>query len=118
MSSGPACAVAPAASTHRVLVLDGSYSMAYRPTDKTRFERAKELARQIVEESPQGDGFTLVLDVGAAAGGGGHAGLRAAARSSEEIDDLELPHTAADLPATLGRDPAGPRERPARKPAA
>ena len=54
-------AFTPGGHAHRVLVLDGSYSMAYKPTDKTRFERAKELARQIVEESPQGDAFTLVL---------------------------------------------------------
>ena len=38
--------------THRVLVLDGSYSMAYKPTDKSRFERAKELAARIVGETP------------------------------------------------------------------
>ena len=35
--------------------------MAYKPTDKSRFERAKQLAAQIVEESSQGDAFTLVL---------------------------------------------------------
>ena len=49
------------ARTHRVLVIDGSYSMAYRPTDKSRFEQAKDVARQIVHESPRGDGFSLVL---------------------------------------------------------
>src|SRR5687768_7395230 len=47
--------------THKVLVLDGSFSMAYKPTDKSRFERAKELAIAIVDESNQGDGFSLVL---------------------------------------------------------
>ncbi len=35
--------------------------MAYKPTDRTRFDRAKQLAEQIVEERSQGDGFTLVL---------------------------------------------------------
>ena len=44
-----------------MLVIDGSFSMGYRPGDKTRFERAKEIASRIVEESRQGDGFTLVL---------------------------------------------------------
>ena len=76
-----------------MLVIDGSYSMAYKPADKSRFERAKELAARIVEESPQGDGFTLVLDGRAAAGGGGHAGLRAPASCCDEIDSLELSHT-------------------------
>jgi len=46
---------------HKVLVLDASYSMAYKPTDRSRFDRAKQLAEQIVEESSQGDGFTLLL---------------------------------------------------------
>lgn len=86
--------------THRVLVIDGSYSMAYKPADKSRFQRAKELAAQIVEESSQGDGFTLVL-------------LTAVPRAVvanpvfeksdflPEIDNLALEHTTADLPASL-----------------
>ena len=52
---------APGGRTHRVLVVDGSYSMLYQPDDKSRFERAKELARRIVAESPPHDGFSLVL---------------------------------------------------------
>ncbi len=47
--------------THRVLVIDGSYSMAYRSGDKSLFDRAKELAARIIKDSPQGDAFTLVL---------------------------------------------------------
>ncbi len=93
-------ALGPGERTHRVLVIDGSYSMAYRPTDKSRFERAKELAAQIVEESPQGDAFTLVLM---------SAPPRIVVTNPvfeprdflPEIDSLELPHTTADLPATL-----------------
>jgi hypothetical protein len=46
---------------HRVLVLDGSYSMAYKPADRSRFELAKDLIRGLVARSRQGDGFTLVL---------------------------------------------------------
>ena len=46
---------------HRVLVLDGSYSMAYKPGDRSRFELAKDLIRDLVARSTQGDGFTLVL---------------------------------------------------------
>lgn len=86
--------------THRVIVIDGSYSMGYRPADKSRFERAKELAVRIVEESRPGDGFTLVL-------------MSEPARVIvgtpvfeprdflQEIEGLTLPHTSADLPATL-----------------
>jgi hypothetical protein len=47
--------------THFVLVLDASYSMDYRAGQRTRFEQAKEFAAQVVEDSRQGDGFTLVL---------------------------------------------------------
>ena len=93
-------ALTPGERTHRVLVIDGSYSMAYKPTDKSRFQRAKEVAARIVEESPQGDGFTLVLM---------SAPPRAVVANPvfsprdflPEIDKLALLHTTADLPATL-----------------
>jgi len=86
--------------THRVLVLDGSYSMAYQPTDQTRFDRAKQMARQMVEESPQGDAFTLVLMSSPPRVVVG----RPAVEPSEilrEIDALRLSHASADLPATV-----------------
>ena len=51
----------PAMPTHKVLVLDASYSMALQADGSQRFDRAKQLAEQIVDESSQGDGFTLVL---------------------------------------------------------
>ncbi len=99
---GSGFAFTPGEQTHRVLVIDGSYSMAYRPTDKSRFERAKELAARIVEESPQGDGFTLVLfsDPPRVV----VANPVFEARSIlPEIDNLTLPHASADLPATLAQ---------------
>jgi hypothetical protein len=86
--------------THRVLVLDGSYSMAFQPTDQTRFDRAKQMARQMVEESPQGDAFTLVLMSSPPRVVVG----RPAVEPSEilrEIDNLRLSHATADLPATV-----------------
>ncbi len=46
---------------HYLLVLDVSYSMDYRTGDKSRLDHAKELAAQLVRDSHQGDGFTLVL---------------------------------------------------------
>lgn len=86
--------------THRVLVIDGSYSMAYRPADKSRFEQAKAVARQIVHESPRGDGFSLVLMSDPA-----RAVVCTPALEPEEflreIDGLALPQTTADLPRTL-----------------
>lgn len=86
--------------THRLLVFDGSFSMAYKPADKSRFDRAKEVATQIVDEANQGDGFTLVLlsDPPRAV-----VGTPAFDRADfvREIENLALPHTTADLPATL-----------------
>jgi hypothetical protein len=46
---------------HRVLVCDDSYSMGYREADRSRFQRAQEMARQLVQQSSPGDAFTLVL---------------------------------------------------------
>ena len=85
-----------------MLVIDGSYSMAYKPTDKSRFERAKQLAAQIVEESTQGDGFTLVL---MASPPSVIVGTPAVEPRDflEEIENLKLPHGGADLPATLAQ---------------
>ncbi len=86
--------------THKVLVVDASYSMAYKPTEKNRFDRAKELAARIVEESNQGDGFTLVV---MAAPPKVIVGSPAFEHRDflEEIKNLKLWHGGADLPATL-----------------
>ncbi len=53
--------VASGERVHKVFVVDASYSMAYRAGESSRFERAKQMAAQIVGESHQGDGFSLVL---------------------------------------------------------
>jgi hypothetical protein len=47
--------------THVVLVIDGSYSMDYRDGDVTRFDRARTRASELVRDSLQGDGFSLIL---------------------------------------------------------
>ena len=86
--------------THRVLVFDGSYSMTYRPTDKSRFARAKELAARIVEEARQGDAFSLVLMAAPPRVVAGPLAFDAAAVRAE-IEHLDPLDTAADLPATV-----------------
>ncbi len=93
-------AFTPGGHVHRVLVFDGSYSMAYKPADKTLFDRAKQLARQIVEESPQGDAFTLVVMSSSPRVVVGTAALEPSA-VVEEIERLQLPQTTADLPAAI-----------------
>src|SRR5436190_14728422 len=50
-----------AAPTHKVLVIDGSYSMAYRADGSTNFAKAKQLAAEIVRASLPGDAFTVIL---------------------------------------------------------
>lgn len=91
---------AAAGRTHRVLVIDGSYSMAYQPAEKSRFDRARELARQIVEAGRQGDACTLLLMSSPPQVVVGKPALEPD-EVLEEIDNLRLPHTTADLPATV-----------------
>jgi Mg-chelatase subunit ChlD len=86
--------------THRVIVIDASYSMGYRPTDISRFARAKQLATKLVDESAQGDGFTLVLLADPPRVIVGTPAL-AAGEFIKEIENLKLLHTGADLPGTL-----------------
>ncbi|MGD9723693.1 MAG: BatA domain-containing protein [Pirellulales bacterium] len=90
----------PGGRTLKVLVLDGSYSMAYKPTDKSCFDRARQLAAQIVDESAQGDAFALVL---MAAPPVVIVGTPAVEPGDfvDEVENLKLPHGSADLPATL-----------------
>ena len=89
-----------AGRTHFVLVLDGSYSMDYREAEKSRFELAQQLAIQVVQDSRQGDGFTLVL----------MADPPVVVISEpafdpkdvrEEIENMRMRHGGANLPATL-----------------
>lgn len=88
-------------NTHWVLVLDGSYSMDYRSGgNKSRFDAARETARQIVAEARQGDGFTLVLMA--------DPPLSVIADPAfapqdvlDEIDALRLRHGGANLTSTL-----------------
>jgi hypothetical protein len=86
----------------KVLVIDGSYSMAYKPTDKSRFDRAKQLAQQIVDESRQGDAFALIL---LAEPPQTVIGTPAMDRRSvqDEIENLRITHGGGDLLATLGK---------------
>ncbi|HWA97443.1 MAG TPA: BatA domain-containing protein [Pirellulales bacterium] len=88
--------------THKMLVVDSSFSMGYKPTDKSRFDRAKELAARIVDESNQGDGFTLLVLANPPRV---VVGTPAFERRDflEEIENLKLWHGGANLPATLAQ---------------
>lgn len=86
--------------THRVLVLDASLSMGYRAGGKSRFERAKEIAVRIVDESLPGDGFTLVV-MASPPRTVVATPARNPAEFRKELDALELWHGKADLAQTL-----------------
>lgn len=46
--------------THRIIVLDTSFSMEFEGPTETRFQQAQQIAREIVESASQGDAFNLV----------------------------------------------------------
>ncbi len=96
---------------HKILVIDGSFSMAQRPghhagaaagqaDEASCFEKARATAARIARESPGGDGFSVVLMASPP--------RRIVPETSEdtrkvaaEIESLKLPHGNADLAATL-----------------
>src|SRR4051794_9838337 len=86
--------------THRVLVLDGSLSMAYAPADVTRFEQAKTLAAQLVKDARRGDAISVVLmadppRIVIGDPSPNHAEVL------KEIDEITSPHGGTDLEASF-----------------
>jgi hypothetical protein len=86
--------------THKILVVDGSLSMGLKVPGGTCFDRARAVAEQIVQESPRGDSFSVLLMAAPP--------RRIVPEPSEdprkvvaEIKKLRLPHGNADLLATL-----------------
>ena len=45
---------------HRIIVIDATFSMGHTQGDRSRFDRAKDLARQIARSARQGDALQLV----------------------------------------------------------
>jgi hypothetical protein len=86
--------------THKIVVVDGSFSMATRLADATAFERARGLAEQVVRDSPRGDGFSVVL-MSAPPRRIVPEPSEDAGKVAKEIAGLRLPHGNADLVATL-----------------
>jgi hypothetical protein len=103
--------------THKILVLDGSFSMALRAGEGTCFDRARALASRLVLESPGGDGFSVVL-MSAPPRRIVAEPSDDARKVAEEVQALHLPHGNADLVATfnavedmLGKSPEKFQER-------
>ena len=90
-SAGPA---------HKVIVIDGSYSMAYRANTNTNFAVAKQLASEMVGASHPGDAFTVILMASASKLVVSSEVLDQAAVTSQ-IESLAQPQAGADLAGTL-----------------
>ena len=94
--------VLPGQRTHRVIVLDGSMSMAFVAGDQPRFEQAKTLAGQLVRDARRGDVLSVVLmgepprvvigDASPSANG---------SEVIREIDSIRRPDGATDLAASF-----------------
>lgn len=92
--------VTPYRPTHKVFVLDGSYSMAYSQTDETLFERARHTIADIVDAGRSGDAYSLVL-VGEPSRAIVQTPARSPADFLDELDGLEQPHGGGDIVAAL-----------------
>ncbi|MCE9530923.1 MAG: VWA domain-containing protein, partial [Planctomycetes bacterium] len=87
--------------THRIIVIDGSFSMAANADgDANRFDRAKAQAKLVLDRSAPGDGFSVVfLTSSAQVVVQGPVDDRQ--KVAEEIDELELPNGNADVAGGL-----------------
>jgi hypothetical protein len=86
--------------THKIVVVDGSFSMATKVGEETAFERARTLAAQLVSNSSRGDGFSVVL-MSAPPRRVVPEPSEDSSKVSKEIERLHLPHGNADLIGTL-----------------
>jgi hypothetical protein len=89
-----------AGPSHKVIVIDGSYSMAYRANGNTNFAVAKQLATEMVNASHPGDAFTVILMTSSpklvvSAEVFDHSAATA------QIESLVQPQAGADLAGTL-----------------
>ena len=86
--------------THKIVVVDGSFSMGLRVGDTTCFEKARALAGQIVSDGAGGNGFSVVL-MSAPPRRIVPEPAEDTSKVAREIDGLRLPHGNADLAATF-----------------
>jgi hypothetical protein len=85
---------------HKILVIDGSYSMAYQSSDRTNFANAKQIALQMVQQSNPADVFTVIL-MASPAKVVVSAELLDHAAVWREIESLVQAHKGADLASAL-----------------
>jgi Aerotolerance regulator N-terminal/von Willebrand factor type A domain len=99
---------------HKIIVLDGSLSMAVKTeSGKNAFERARDLAVQIVHDSAPGDAFNVLLVKDTPTWIVGEI-AHDAGKVAREISLLRLPHGNASTPQALNMIAAKLAESPAR----
>lgn len=91
--------------THRIILMDTSFSMGFQGTGVTRFQQSQEIARRIIEAARQGDAFNLVRICGSEP----RVIVRKPAFQTDEmlreIEQLDLPDERGEIhPALLEVD--------------
>jgi hypothetical protein len=89
-----------AGPSHKVIVIDGSYSMAYQANGNANFAVAKQLAIEMVHASHPGDAFTVILMTSTPKLVVGSEVFDHAAVATQ-IESLVQPQAGADLANTL-----------------
>src|SRR5262245_23070146 len=86
--------------THKVIVVDGSFSMGTEVAESTAFERARDVAEKIVQAGASRDAFSVVLMASPARAIVAEPS-EDARKVANEVKALRLTHGGADLRGTL-----------------
>jgi hypothetical protein len=92
--------VTPHGATHYLLIVDTSFSMSLRDRDESVLQKAQQAVRRLVDESREGDGFSLVLMQRPVRIVVGDVTFDRA-EILRQIDRLTASHQTADLAGTL-----------------
>ncbi len=87
--------------THRIIVVDASFSMGFQAAEISRFDRAKQVARNIVAGSKQGDALNLVRISDSPPRAIVRQPAYQKSQVDAEIEQLALTDEPGDLAATL-----------------
>ncbi|MEX0718351.1 MAG: BatA domain-containing protein [Planctomycetaceae bacterium] len=98
---GIARPLAADAPTHRVIVLDASFSMGHASDGRTAFDRGREIARGIARSARPGDALNLVRIAGSSPAAIVREPAYRGALVLEEIDRLASTDEPGDLSAAL-----------------
>jgi hypothetical protein len=85
---------------HKILVIDGSFSMGLKAGDASCFDRARDLAVRAIQEGGGNDGFSVLL-LAAPPRRIVSEPSDDARKVADEVRALRLPHGNGDLAATL-----------------